>query len=389
MKRLLSLILILALALPVFTDALELTKPWNESSISNTTWGEISNSGSFQLKDQRLIFEDFFNSTVDAGLVTLTASGGTITQAQPIGAFEHVIPNTNDRAGFYCNSVLDETATDFRIKAIVRLYDLTNAHRPFNFTLETTVPGQLVDALRLYTVFRSLTTLSLVYQDDANSAWSWNGAAWINTGLSTVSISGQELIIYVISNTTNWKYRLEDSQGNLITETDSVDWADTLAQGGKNPYFMLFQQGNSSSIADYNTYNIEIWPTEAATTFLTSAQTVETNTFDEDFNSDDVTVLLGNSPSGATEFKLYVKEDAGAFGAAININSTTASSTGWWSFSNGTSFTSHSSVTFKVELNSPSSDTQLEVRALKVLGVTIAGGGADDKLIGGTLDGMF
>jgi len=385
MKRLLSLILILALALPVFTDALELTKPWNESTVS--AGAEISNSGSFQNLDQRLLFEPLTGDTVDASLVTVTQSAGTLTHAQPLGIYKHRNPTSGDISGFYYNVSLDETAGPFRIETIMKMLNIDGASfRPWNMTLETTVPGTSVDGLRFIIVWRSLTTISLVYVDDVSADFAWDGGAWNADGAQTIAVPADEaLIICFISNTTSWKYRVEDDEGTLIAETDSVDWADTLAQGGKDPYLVMLQQGTTTQTGDNDTNNIQIWPTEAPTTFLTSAQTVETNaiTFDEDFNSDDVTVLLGNSPSGATEFKLYVKEDAGAFGAAININSTTASSTGWWSFAPGTAFTNHTSATFKVELNSPSSDTQLEVRALKVLGVTIAGGGGQQGIMGG------
>jgi len=86
----------------------------------------------------------------------------------------------------------------------------------------------------------------------------------------------------------------------------------------------------------------------------------------------------------ATEFKVYVQEDAGAFSSAINVNTTIlAGETGWHDFMPGTTFNNHSSVTLKLELNTPNSDLQLQAYAVKVKGVTIAGGTGQETLTGG------
>lgn len=391
------LALLLIASLVGATDALQLTQPWNEGTV--TSGAEISNSGTFQSLDQRVLNVNF-NAAIDSSILgTHQASIGVIKEnLAPVGVIELKKLSTASLATLYGKAAIDITQP-FRIKSAINNKDIVAAGLHVSITGFTTEPpANNLGNRQVFTLRRSATALDVSYRNAGGTAQYWNngGSVW-QAGVTSVTVVEDKWFFhYIISDGTQWKQRLEDSDGSLITETDYILWSNTqaLVGGGSPEDAYLLYQDNRTTAATHtmDLASTEIWPTELATTYLTAAQTVETDayTFDETFNSEDVTFLVGSTPISNTTFKGYIQEDALAFSSAININSTTiAGELGWHALMPGTAFSSHSTVTIKAELNAPDSDTQLQILAIKIKGVTIAGGGADDKLIGGTLDGMF
>ena len=75
--------------------------------------------------------------------------------------------------------------------------------------------------------------------------------------------------------------------------------------------------------------------------------------------------------AAGAEVKLYVNVDGAGFGAPINVNTVpVAGLTGVYQFVAGTAFIPASNVIFKLEINSPSGSTQIELSLPWIDGVT-------------------
>lgn len=108
--------------------------------------------------------------------------------------------------------------------------------------------------------------------------------------------------------------------------------------------------------------------------FATAAKTIETEIVGivGSFDSDDVRFKTDRTLAAGTEIKLYVKLDGGAFGAAINANTTpVAGLTGVYQFAAGTTFTPTVNALLKIEINSPDVNTQIQVSTPWIDGVTV------------------
>ena len=355
-----------------------ITKPWNEATVS--AGAEISADGSVVLKDQRTLNEDF-SEALDAGIWgSVQAGSGEINlNPNPVGTVDLANPGAGSSGSIFHKTPIDET-TPFRIR-------MANKESSFGaigltFLLAGYAGFPTLDDLgttQLQPAKVSTSTNYLIYITSAGAALFWNGTIW-TAGASTVSLNEDIWRFwYIISDGTSWHYRIEDADGNLILQTTPVTWALTKALGGgEDAYLVLSDIRSGGENLDMAFASVEMWPTELATTYLTSAQTCETDpfTFDEDFDSEDITLQLGRTPLTPTEIKCAVKEDAGAFGAAHNIDVTPiAGEAGWFALAAGTTYSSHSLVTLRPELNSPDTATQLKVIGIKIKGITVSGNG--------------
>ena len=390
------LIMLIALFVPQMGEGVvQLTQGWNQNTVSAGAHFDNS-TGAFQHLDQRIVNDNFDGAAIDSSVWnTSTGGAGTVTLLNPLEEVSLLHPLAADAAMLIRKSSFDPLTDEFRFQATLSgnpLGNVSDMFVTFNSIAEPTVMSSAA-----FTSDRVITAhgTAAIYVDNGGSFHSHNGTNWVAGPAATLGFDLYRVVMinFDDSGTMKWKLILFKADGTFIT-TAAVAWSATRAPaGGKSLWFNSGTQrtdavSGSSLISDY-----QEWGEPDGENFLTASQIVNTGTisFEEDFNSDDIQVLVGNTPAAATECKVYVQEDAGAFGSAINVNTTIlAGETGWHDFMPGTAFSNHStSVTLKLELNTPNSDLQLKAYALKIKGVTIAGGGgADDKLIGGTLGGF-
>ncbi|KKM90525.1 hypothetical protein LCGC14_1237850 [marine sediment metagenome] len=393
MKRFIIAIAILALFVPGLVDALQLTQGWNESTLSANA--EIINStGAFQHKGLWNVNDDFTGSSIDSSIWnTSTNAAGTVTlEPDKDRVFLFSGPTTANAAMLIDKLSLDPLNDEFRLDATVPSPIAGDTFITFNSILEPAVmPNAQFSSDRVITMGSD----QVLYIDNVGAFHSWNGSAWQagTGGALSYHLHRAVLINFDDSGTMRWKLLLFDSARTQQDETTPVAWSATRAPaGGKSLWFWTGTARTDAASISFYMLGYTRYDEPEGINYSTSAQIVNTDTitFAEDFNSDDIQILVGNIPTAATEFKIYVQENAGAFGSAINVNTTIlAGETGWHDFMPGSIFNSHTSITLKVELNTPNSDLQLKAYAVKIKGVTIAGGGAaDDKLIGGTLGGF-
>jgi len=356
---------------------------WNEATVS--AGAEIASDGALQNKDQRTLKELFGTGTLDLAIWhSLIAASGTMVEN--VNHLPSPILNTNKPATSNVAvptwKVGIDESSPFRIKTVLNVKSITQNLTAWQISGFSAAPTAGDTGTRQM-VFVPLNTdhYQLIRWKAGSGTENFNGSAW-QAGTASVAFTKNEFIaLTLISDGTSWQLEFTNQDGTQQFITPAITWADTLALGGgEDALLVLGETRNSLGIGNLYFSSVEAWPTELATTYLTSAQTCESDSYamDEEFDSDDITVKLGRTPAGATEIKVYVKEDAGAFGAAINVNVTPiAGETGWFKFAAGTTFSSHSAVTLKIELNSPDTSTQLEAIELKIKGITVAGGGQE------------
>ena len=400
MKRFIVIIAILSLFVPGLVNALQLTQGWDETTIS--AGAEISNStGALQLKAQitngLALMLNYDTEDMNRYVVDLSGNHDDIlfrfdaridTALKQFGVASYLSDGIDD--GFEVLDGLSDFeigAGSFTLHTWVRYEEVPFATTRVIFNLGGGTPNWNTTNGHSFLLYTASSTYNVDYNsggspvslsaagDGALAQFTWTHIAMVNDAVNNtfrVFIGGVKKIDTTAITVT--------SISNLLSLL--VGGAHS---GGTLPPSFSFH-GNID--ATYVVPGVAVWtddftpPTIAEGAFLTSAQTGVTNTitFDEDFNSDDIQILVSNTPAAATEFKIYVKEDAGAFSSAINVNTTIlAGETGWHDFMPGTAFTNHSSVTLKAELNSPQNDLQLKTYAVKIKGVTIAGGVAGQE----------
>lgn len=378
-KLLTVIVILVALFVPQMGEGLQLTKGWNENTVSADA--ELSNStGAFQHLDQRLVNDDFDQPVDAAQWADSTNSSGSVDD-ELLYKRVALIADSSANAAVRVDKNVYDFVSDFRLEAIIdkRTGDGATADA-FALFASATEPGVMPSATYSgnYMIFMGMD--SLIYVDSGSAFKSWNGSAWVAAGPTLGYTIGKFVLrSFDDSGTMKWQLLVYDQDNVLQDTTTPVAWSATRTQSGsKSPWAMFGSPRTNTSRQSIDLYNYQRWGEEAGITYSTSSQIVNTDTitFEENFNSEDIQILVGNTPAAATEFKVYVQEDAGAFGSAINVNSTIlAGETGWHDFMPGTAFTNHTSVTLKLELNTPNSDLQLQAFALKIKGVTISGGG--------------
>jgi len=385
MKRFIVIIAILALFIPGLVDALQLTQGWDEDTIS--AGAHVSNTtGAFQHLDQRTLNErwdvDPSDSSVWGDIITSNGAINVNEDGVPVSHMELDKVDATSIAVRFLKQTIDITQP-FRIKIVIRESFFSTTH--FQLMLSGYSADPTADDLGNRLTFNFLYATNVVrihYFTPGSVQTEWDGSNWL-TGTRTVPFLENDWnTVYLISDGTSWHIELDNEDGSQQTSTTPVTWANTKALGGGESAYLVLGDNldGGSTLGDVSFVSVEMWSTEAATTYLTSAQIINTDTitFEEDFNSEDIQVLVGNTPVANTEFKVSIQEDAGVFSSAINVNTTIlAGETGWHDFMPGTAFTNHSTITAQLELNTGSSDNQLQAYAVKVKGVTIAGGGQE------------
>ena len=403
MKRFIVIIAILSLFVPGMVNALQLTQGWDETTVS--AGAEIGPDGALQSKAQitnglALILN---YDTVDTNRYVVDESGehdailfrGDAQIDNAVAAKFGLASSLSDGAGDAV-TIIDQLS-DFVFAATSWTY-----HGWYRWEETVFVNGRAFASLgggvgdwnatngHEWIISTGVGTLRFDYNNGgSNSSLIVAGSGFtINTWTHVAAVNdavNNTFRVYIggvkkINTTAITIFSIATPLSAMIGANHSTGGA--IGQSWKGRYD-----------ASYLLPGVVVWeddftpPTAPEGAFLTSAQSGNTNTitFEEDFSSEEIQILVGNTPAAATEFKVYVQEDAEAFGSAINVNTTTiAGETGWHNFMPGTAFTNHTSITLKIELNAPDTDTQLKAYAVKVKGVTIAGV-ADDKLMGGTL----
>lgn len=356
-----------------------ITQPWNEASISAGL--EISTRGS--IVHSRQVFTDTFgDASIDAKIGTITAGGGSVTEAGNKIAIDST-GGVSEAAAIYAAQKILLTSDDvrtFKYKWDYNTALLTN--NPLLIQQYAGTPTDITNAARgaarvLQTHITNTNGFFVLYSDKAGVIKYWNQSTqgWQTTAISSATLSAGTTYIVVFEYTKDiWRFRLRNAgdAADIFTAPTWVSW-DVTQDVGNDIYMIFGDVANDAFVSDMDLLEILAWDDG----YLTSAQDIETDTFtmDEEFDSDEIFVKLGSTPLAATEIKVYVKQDGGAFGAAINVDvAPVAGETGWFAFAAGTTFSGHTTVTFKVELNSPDTDTRLEVITMKIKDITVAGG---------------
>ena len=386
-----------------------ITKPWNEGTVSADA--EIADDGAVQnkpsLRDCLIGYwkmnQDLWNGTADevidssdnenhgvaVGSPPTTSAGFNGTHRGDFdGTNDYIrVPTISGISGtegtilLWLNLDVDDGGFNW-------VYQLT----PFTTTHTTT---GIIVSLDMRAGEKNYRIIAAV---DGTVQWDWHsadGAAILGTNHSfEISHDGTSPVFYLNGVDIT-------AAGTFTVSTDLTVWYDDWI-GATTPISDLIMAAVISTSSILEPFNGKEWGVvmldrvmtagertvlyadgsggfiEDVGLFSTSAQTCETDTYtiDEDFDSDEIFVKLDRTPAAATEIKVYVKQDGGAFGAAINVDVTPiAGETGWFKLVAGTAFSGHSTVSFKVELNSPGTDTQLRILVMKVNGITISGGG--------------
>jgi len=361
-----------------FVTTVGVTQAWNETTVS--AGAEISSKGVFQSLDQRTVNDDF-DSAVDTAIWSdKTAGSGRIDEDFALKRALMYSVAGGDVAMRVRKSSFD-VATEWSIEAI-RVSDPITAN-PDNLIFFNSIaePGPMSAAAfgndRVQTIHRN----QALYINNVGGFVSWNGAAWVAGSAATVSYNISKVVFrnFDDSGTMKWQLLLYNIAGVLQETTTPVAWTATRApSGGKALWVWFGTARNDAAIPATAAYGFQEWAEPNRINFLTSTQTCETDafTFNVPFDSDEITIKLGRTPAGVTEVKVAVKENAGAFGASHNVDVTPiVGETGWFTIAAGTTYSSHNTVTLRPELNSPDSDTQLEILEIKIKGVTVAGAG--------------
>jgi len=358
-------------------------KPWNGVSAG----AEIADDGALQNKDQRLLNERF-----DVDPSSAATWGDIITGAAAINVNEDGVPVSHmeldkgdaiSLAVRFLKQTIDITQP-FRIKIAMRKSFFSTTHFAIMLSGYSADPtgNDLGNRLTFNFLQSAISAVRIHYFTPGGVQTEWDGSNWL-TGSQTVSFpTGVWKNAYLISDGTSWHIELDNEDGSQQTSTTPVTWANTrVLGGGESAYLVLGDNLNASgTLGDASFASVEVWPTEAATTFLTSAQDGTTKPYStsEPFNSEQITVQLDRTPASAPEIKVAVNVDGGGFGPFINVDPPPiAGETGLFKFAAGTAFAPGLSVVLKVQINSPDTSTRLRVLAVKIDGVTIAGGVCD------------
>lgn len=355
-----------------------ITAPFNPATVS--PGAKIAGDGAFETEDQRTVNENFGSAVDGAVWADKTSGSGRVDNDLALERALLFSPASADAAMRVRKSSFDFT-TEWSIQGIYTPDPSTLSPDGFIFFNSIAEPSPMSSAAfgndRVLTIHRN----AAIYVDNGGSFVSWNGSAWVAGSSATFSYLVGKVVFrnYDDSSVMKWQLLIYDRAGVLQDTTPGVAWTATRAPAGGKALWVWFGTArNNAALPSVAAYGFQEWSEPDHINFLTSAQSCELDvmTFDEPFNSEDITVLLARTPLAATEVKMYVKEDAGAFGAAHNVDVTPiAGETGWFAMAAGTTYSSHSTVTLKPESNSPDTDTQIRVLAVKIKGITVAGGG--------------
>lgn len=337
-------------------------------------------TGIFELLDNRTLIENFPGPIDPATWQERLAGSGAINVKPHYNFVNLSEPNTSSVGSIISKALIDETLP-FRIESV---FDTTVLVAPavWFLYLDTVLPTvNPTGRFRIHMIYRTATTISLVYIDDLGATHSWNGTGWQTGGLGTITITSGATIKHIfMSDGTQWRMRIEDENGLLISQTSYINWVNTLAKGVGEDLYLYYQDlRTTDSAASMNLVSVIIWSNETGTTFLTSEQNCSTYPIltDVPFNSENVLVQLLRTPVVPGEIQLYIDEDGGGLSPGIDININPISGElGWHRGAVGSVFNSHSNdVIVNVGLNSPNSDTLLGAVAIRIEGIAIAGGG--------------
>lgn len=355
-----------------------ITEPIDSATLS--LLAELTESGGVQTKGL-WNFRDLFNGlSLDTGNWTPSQTGGGEVSLDP----------TAKRVQFYSGSIgraatmAYQTTLDPTEEWAIILNTDTSPIRVItggdNFSLfdNATIPGHMSAAA--YSAGRVFTYHgnALLYVPSGGGFFSWNGSTWVSGSGATFS-SGQAAKLVLINKddggTIKWQFLGYGWDGTLSWTTPLKPWSDVKTISDLL-WVMAGSPRNNALLLSSDLFEFFHFAVGSVDKFPTSAQSFTTKpyTTDEPVNSEEVTFKLRRTPLASTEIKGYIKEDAGAFGAAHNINVTPiAGEPGWFALAAGATYSNHTTLTIKGEMNSPDTDTQLEIIEIKIKGITVTG----------------
>ncbi len=354
--------------------AVNVAEYWDPAGL--TAGVEINARGNLALIKQLTLDEDFSEDTLDPEKWgSIIAGSGSIVPNGPAAPYiEQKKPTGASLATLYLKDTIDES-NPFRLRLAFSVSNYSSVGFIWMLSGYAAAPtSNDIGTNQIFMLRRSASLVDITYKDSGDAAQYWNGSSW-QSGQTAFALAERAWrFAYLISDGTSWKIRFEAADGSLVTETTSITWANTRPLGGSESAYLVTHDNRISTPAfTFKLSSVEIWPTEEATTYLTSAQSCPTEAIQttEAFDSGDVMFMTGREIVAGAEVRLTVNVDGAGFGAPINVNTVpVAGLTGVYQFTAGTAFAPTANVILKIEINSPSGSTQIELSLPWIDGVT-------------------
>lgn len=337
---------------------------WDEAEV--TAGAEINASGRLALIDQRTVNEDFSGAALPAAVGSVVSGAGSIVLNGP--AAPYILQkkiNGSSIAVTYLINTFDES-NPFRGEVALLADNFGSVGFMWMLSGYSAPPTSGdIGTDQIFILRRSVISFSIEYKDAGGTPQRWNGTAWQSALATLPLVDGIWKFICLISDGTSWKIRVGNADGTLFTETTPIAWAATRALGGgEDAYLVIHDIRPTTPFLTVGLSSVIVWPTELATTYLTSAQSCPGQIIltSEPFNSDNVRFKTDRVIAASAEVRLYVDVDDEGEGPPINVNIIpVAGLTGVYKFEAGTDFTPASKVVLRPEVNSPSGSTQIEI----------------------------